>query len=189
MIKSPPTISRRTALAGLFTTMAVSAAPYHANAAGFLRGAGDIRRIRMRSTRTGEGLDTIYWIEGKYIPEALAEINWFMRDWRENEAIQYDARNVDIMAAMLNLMDTDEAYHVVSGYRSPATNRMLARSNGGVAQNSYHMKGMAADLKLSSRSIGQMAGAALACKAGGVGKYNRSNFVHVDCGPVRSWGS
>ena len=110
-----------------------------------------------------------------------------MRDWRQNEAIKYDTRNIDIMAATLRLMDTDEAYHVVSGYRSPKTNAMLRRRNRGVARNSYHMKGMAADLKLSSRSVTQMAKAAIACHAGGVGKYNRSQFVHMDCGPVRTW--
>lgn len=179
--------TRRNVLAGIFTGMVATAAPVYANAAGFLKGAGDIRRIKMTNPRTGESLDTVYWVEGRYIPEVLTEINWFMRDWRENEAIQYDPRNVDIMAATLRMMETNEPYHVISGYRSPATNRMLRQRSSGVAQNSYHMKGMAADLKLTSRSIGQMAGAAMACKAGGVGKYGRSNFVHMDCGPVRTW--
>ncbi|WP_232823059.1 YcbK family protein [Oceanibium sediminis] len=181
------TPSRRDVLAGIFSTAVATAAPVYANAAGFLRGAGDIRRVRLRSTRTGESVDTIYWVEGKYIPEALSEISWFMRDWRQNEVIQYDHRNIDIMAATLKLMDTEEAYHVVSGYRSPATNALLRQRNGGVAQNSYHLRGMAADLKLSSRSISQMAKAAVACNAGGVGKYGRSNFVHMDCGPIRTW--
>ncbi|MEM6464929.1 MAG: DUF882 domain-containing protein [Pseudomonadota bacterium] len=179
--------SRRSFLCGLSGALAVSAAPYYANAAGFLRGAGDIRSIRLRSNRTGESVNTIYWIEGQYLPEALDEINYFMRDWRRNEVIDYDVRNIDIMAATLRLMDTNEPYHVVSGYRSPATNAMLRRSNRGVARNSYHTKGMAADLKLDSRSIHQMARAAIACKAGGVGKYARSRFVHMDCGPVRTW--
>ncbi|MEM9428160.1 MAG: DUF882 domain-containing protein [Pseudomonadota bacterium] len=188
-MRSQPKISvgRRTLLAGIFASAAVSAAPQYARAAGFLRGAGDIRRVKLYSKRTGESVDTIYWIEGRYIPEALAEINWFMRDWRQNEVIRYDRRNIDILAATLRLMDTDEAYHVVSAYRSPSTNAMLRRSNRGVAQNSYHVKGMAADLKLSSRSIHQMARAAEVCNAGGVGKYGRSNFVHMDCGPVRTW--
>lgn len=188
MIKNTlPQGTRRNFLGGVFSAMALTAAPYYANAAGFLRGGGDIRRIRMRSARTGESVDTIYWIEGKYIKEALGEINWFMRDWRQNEVIRYDRRNVDILAATLRLMDTDEAYHVVSGYRSPATNALLSRTNRGVARNSYHMKGMAADLKLGSRSIHDMAKAAVACNAGGVGKYGRSQFVHMDCGPIRTW--
>jgi uncharacterized protein YcbK (DUF882 family) len=77
---------------------------------------------------------------------------------------------------------------LLSGYRSPATNAMLRSNSRGVAKNSLHMKGQAADLRLKSRSVSQMARAAEACSAGGVGHYPRSNFVHMDCGPVRTWG-
>jgi uncharacterized protein YcbK (DUF882 family) len=152
-----------------------------------LRGAGDIRKIKLSNARTAESIDLIYWIEGQYIPEALREVSYFMRDWRRNESIRYDHRNIDIMAAAHRLLETSEPFQVLSGYRTPATNAMLRRRNRGVAKNSYHVKGMAADLKLKSRSIAQMTRAAVACKAGGVGTYRRSQFVHMDCGPVRSW--
>ena len=172
---------------GAFAATAVASAPTYSNAAGFLRGAGDIRRIAMRSGRTGENIDTIYWIEGEYIAEAVREINVHMRDWRTGEAVQMDLRTIDIMAASLNLMDTSEAYLLLSGYRSPQTNQMLSSRSSGVARNSLHVRGQAADLRLQSRSPTQMANAALACRAGGVGRYPGSNFVHMDCGPIRSW--
>jgi uncharacterized protein YcbK (DUF882 family) len=178
----------RRALLGAFAATAVTAAPTIANAAGFLRGGGDIRRIRMYSGRTGERIDTIYWIEGKYVPEAVQEINHFMRDWRTNGVKSIDLRAVDIMAAAHNLLEVDEPYMLLSGYRSPETNAMLRSRSRGVAKNSLHMKGQAADLRLSSRSVGQMARAAAACRGGGVGKYSGSNFVHMDCGVVRTWG-
>lgn len=143
----------------------------------------------MYSTRTGEMLDTIYWIDGDYISEALKEINLFMRDWRNDKTIGIDTRAVDIWTAARSLMDTDEPYMMLSGYRSPETNAMLRSRSRGVARNSLHMKGQAADLRLKSRSVRQMAGAAAACRAGGVGKYSRSNFVHMDCGPIRIWGA
>ncbi len=179
-------ITRR-GLLGAFAATAVSAAPTFSNAAGFLRGAGDIRKIAMHSGRTGERVETIYWIEGEYISEAVREINVFMRDWRTSEAIQMDLRTIDIMSASLNLMDTSEPYLLLSGYRSPQTNAMLRRQSSAVATNSLHMRGQAADLRLQSRSTSQMANAATACRAGGVGKYSGSNFVHMDCGPVRTW--
>jgi len=179
-------ITRR-GLLGAFAATAITAAPTYSNAAGFLRGAGDIRRIGMHSGRTGERLNTIYWIEGEYIAEAVREINIHMRDWRTGEAIQMDLRTIDIMSAALNLMDTTEPYLLLSGYRSAQTNNMLRSSNRGVARNSLHVQGQAADLRLTSRSTTQMANAAIACRAGGVGRYGRSNFVHMDCGPIRTW--
>jgi uncharacterized protein YcbK (DUF882 family) len=180
------TISRRGILSAFAATMIV-AAPTASNAFGILRGAGDIRRIRMYSGRTGESIDTVYWIEGNYIPEAVKEINHFMRDWRNNKVINYDVRNIDIAAAAHNLMGVNEPYMMLSGYRSPETNNMLRARSSGVAKNSLHMQGQAADLRLKSRSVAQMYKAATTCNAGGVGKYNRSNFVHMDCGPVRHW--
>ena len=179
-------ISRR-GLMRAFAATALTATPFYANAAGFLRGGGDVRQIHMRNQRTSEVINMIYWVEGEYISEALTEVSNFMRDWRQNEVIDYDRRNIDIIAATHRLMETDEPYMLLSGYRSPATNAMLAARNRGVACKSYHIRGMAADLRLSSRSTGQMADAAIACNAGGVGKYGRSNFVHMDCGPIRTW--
>jgi uncharacterized protein YcbK (DUF882 family) len=178
----------RRALLGAFAASAVAAAPTYSNAAGFLRGGGDIRRIRMYSGRTGERIDMIYWIEGKYIKDAVKEVNYFMRDWRTDGIKSIDLRTVDIMAASHNLMDVHEPYMLLSGYRSPKTNAMLRSRSRGVAKNSLHMQGQAADLRLSSRSVNQMAKAAMACHGGGVGRYSGSNFVHMDCGVVRSWG-
>jgi uncharacterized protein YcbK (DUF882 family) len=185
------TISRgitRRGLLGAFAATTITAAPTFSNAAGFLRGGGDIRRIRMYNGRTGERIDTIYWIEGEYIGEALREITLFMRDWRTDQTKDVDTRTVDIMAASHSLMEASEPYLLLSGYRSPQTNAMLRRRSSGVAKNSLHMKGKAADLRLESRSVSQMARAALSCRAGGVGRYTGSDFVHMDCGPVRSWG-
>ncbi len=180
-------ISRR-GLLGAFAATLVTAAPTYSNAAGFLRGGGDIRRIKMYSARTGERLDMIYWVEGDYIKDAVEEVHKFMRDWRTDDVKNIDLRTIDIMAAAHNMLDVNEPYMLISGYRSPRTNAMLRSRSGGVAKNSRHLRGEAADLRLNSRSVNQMAKAASACRAGGVGRYSGSNFVHMDCGAVRSWG-
>lgn len=159
-----------------------------ANATGLLRGAGDIRTIRMYNGRADERINMVYWIEGDYIAPALEEVSYFMRDWRNDAVHDIDARTIDIMAAVHGLLDTSEPYMLLSGYRSPETNAMLRSRSSGVARNSLHMRGEAADLRMSSRSVSQMFNAARACNAGGVGRYSRSDFVHMDCGPVRHWG-
>ncbi|WP_319823702.1 YcbK family protein [Thalassovita sp.] len=188
MTNNSSTNFSRRALLGAFAATTLTAAPTFSKAAGFLRGAGDIRRVSMYSGRTGEKLDMIYWIEGEYIKDALKEINFFMRDWRTGSAVGMDTRTLDIIAATHNLLDVNEPYMLLSGYRSPETNAMLRSKSRAVAKNSLHMKGQAADLRMASRSVSQISRAASACSAGGVGRYSRSNFVHMDCGPIRTWG-
>ncbi len=89
----------RRGVLGAFAATAVTAAPTFANASGFLKGSGDIRRLRMTSPRTGEKIDMIYWIEGNYIKDAVREIESFMRDWRTSDVHRIDTRTIDIMAA------------------------------------------------------------------------------------------
>ncbi|MEL6608339.1 MAG: DUF882 domain-containing protein [Pseudomonadota bacterium] len=178
----------RRGLLQAFAATALVAAPTYSNAAGFLRGAGDVRRIKMYSGRTGEHIDMIYWIEGKYISEALKEVNYFMRDWRQDKATNMDTRTVDIITATRNLLDTDNPFMLLSGYRTPQTNAMLRARSSGVAKRSLHMEGKASDLRMNGRSVSQISRAAASCSAGGVGRYSGSNFVHVDCGTVRTWG-
>ena len=171
-----------------FAATTLAAAPTYSHAFGLLRGAGDIRKLNMYSGRTGEHLDMIYWVDGDYIPDALHEVNRFMRDWRTDSAINMDTRAVDILAASHRMLETDTPYLLLSGYRSPKTNAMLRSKSRSVARNSLHMKGQAADIRIEGRSVSQISRAAIACSAGGVGKYSRSNFVHMDCGDIRVWG-
>ena len=111
-----------------------------------------------------------------------------MRDWRTDGIKKIDRRAVDIIAASHNMLEADSPFLMLSGYRSPKTNAMLRSRSSAVARNSLHMQGQAADLRLNGRSVAQISRAAISCSAGGVGKYSRSNFVHMDCGPVRIWG-
>ena len=183
-----PTVITRRGLLGAFAATALVAAPTYANAAGFLRGAGDIRRLKMYSRRTGESLDVIYWIEGDYIKDALTEVNWFMRDWRRDQSRAIDTRTVDIIAATQQLLDTSTPFLMLSGYRTAETNALLRKRSRSVAKKSLHIKGQAADLRMQGKSVRQVARAAASCAAGGVGRYSRSNFVHIDCGEKRLWG-
>lgn len=187
MLNIGTNVTRR-ALLGAFAATAISAAPFFPGVTAYARGSGDIRKLNFYSGRTGEKIDLIYWIDGKYIPESMAEINRFFRDWRNNKVHKIDPRTIDILAAAHNLLRVDEPYMLLSGYRSPETNAMLRARSNGVARNSLHLQGEAADVRLRSRSVSQIAQAAASCKAGGVGRYSGSNFVHMDCGAVRSWG-
>ena len=174
------------ALSGAAVGSALAPAAHAAPA--LLTGAGDIRMIRMQNPRTGDHINSVYWIEGHYIPEVMAAIDHAMRDWRNGQTKTIDPGLIDIVSTTHRLLDTREPFTLYSGYRSPQTNSMLARRNRGVARQSYHVKGMAADLHLDTRSVRQISRAAMQLAGGGVGRYSRSNFVHLDCGPHRDWG-
>ena len=180
-------LSRRTVLLGGLSAGLITSIPGPASPA-VLRGKGSFRSLKVINKRTSERLNTVYWVEGQYIPEALEAFYYMLRDWRQEQMIRIDTRTIDIMAAVYKLVETSEPLEIISGYRSPRTNAMLRSRSRGVARNSYHMRGQAVDLTLKSRSVGQMAAAARSLRAGGVGRYSRSHFVHVDSGPVRDWG-
>lgn len=164
------------------------ATPAFAATPSVLKGAGNFRSLSLVNNRTGEWVKTVYWIDGAYVPEALESINFLMRDWREELVVDIDTRVLDILSHCHQRLDCNEPFEVVSGYRSPKTNALLRRRSRGVARNSYHMKGMAVDIKLRSRSVQQIALAGRTLNAGGVGRYSRAQFVHFDSGPVRTWG-
>ncbi len=145
------------------------------------------RSISLYNTHTGEWLRTVYWADGHYIREAVRDINWILRDHHSDEMRPMDAGVLDVLGMMRERLDTSDPFLVVSGYRSPATNMKLYLRHEGVAKHSYHIKGMAVDLRTESRSLGQVRDAALSLQCGGVGYYPRSDFVHVDCGPIRRW--
>ncbi|MEM1277243.1 MAG: DUF882 domain-containing protein [Pseudomonadota bacterium] len=178
-------LSRRKMLTGLGAAALAStglAAPALAS------GAGDYRSIHLINKRTEEWLKTVYWVEGAYLPEAMAAVDHIMRDWRAEKAIPIDPKTIDIIAATHQLLETEEPFEVISGYRSPQTNAMLRRRSRNVARKSYHVQGMAVDLTLKSRRIRDVSRIAQSFKAGGVGTYSRAQFVHLDSGPLRTWG-
>lgn len=145
------------------------------------------RRLAFQNLHTGERLKTVYWQGGSYVRSALEQINHIMRDYRTNQVKQIDPKLLDLLHRLQALLDTEEPFQIVSGYRSPKTNAKLAAHSGGVAKRSMHVKGKAVDIRLDSRDIAQIRKAALALKGGGVGYYPKSDFVHVDVGRVRSW--
>ena len=181
-------LNRRGFLSAAGSVLIASTTPIWAASPAILSKVTATRSVHLHSTRIGERLRADYWIEGEYIPEMLASISHFLRDWRASKSISYDPRAIDLLSAAHTRLETIEPFEVLSGYRTPETNAMLRRQSRGVAKSSYHMRGMAVDVTLKSRSVDQMYRAALACAAGGVGRYSRSHFVHMDCGPVRFWG-
>lgn len=147
-----------------------------------------VRSLSLHNLHTGERVTTDFWVDGAYQPEALASIDAILRDHRCDTACTMDRHLIELLHRLSRTVDTQKPVEIISGYRSPATNEALRAKSKGVAKNSYHTRGMAADIRFADRSLADLYRAARGMKAGGVGFYGRSRFVHVDVGPVRTWG-
>ena len=145
------------------------------------------KSLRFYHTHTGESLDRVFWADGEYVPAALTDINRLLRDHRTNEVSPIDARLLVLLERLTSLTGPDDTLHVISGYRSPRTNQALADRSDGVSRRSLHMDGQAIDIRIPGRDLANVRNAALSLRAGGVGFYPGSHFVHVDVGRVRAW--
>jgi uncharacterized protein YcbK (DUF882 family) len=145
------------------------------------------RRLALYSTHTGESVDVVYRVGADYVAESLAEIDRVLRDHRNNEVLAIDPSLLDLLHELGTRVNAATPFHVVSGYRSPATNRLLAAHSEGVAKHSLHMDGKAIDIRVPGRDLSTLHRAAVALRLGGVGYYSRADFVHVDVGRVRYW--
>ena len=146
------------------------------------------RRLSFNNLHTGETLDRPYWIEGNYVVETLAEIDRVLRDHRTDQVAAIDTGLLDLLHRVNAMLGTSQPFQVISGYRSPASNQMLASHSGGVAKGSLHMQGKAIDIRIPGIQLADLRRAGLKLQSGGVGYYPGSNFVHLDVGRVRTWG-
>ncbi len=149
------------------------------------------RALKLYFTHTGEKATITYKRNGRLDMQGIAKINRFLRDWRRNENARMDPRLLDVIWEIYDRTGTSDYIHVVSAYRSPATNAMLrgrSRSTG-VAKKSQHMLGKAMDFYIPGVKLATLRALAMQMQSGGVGYYPTSGspFVHVDVGNVRAW--
>jgi uncharacterized protein YcbK (DUF882 family) len=151
-------------------------------------GTGEPYRLRLYQLHTGERLDVVYRNGKDYDPEALARINYFLRDYRNGEVRAYDPRLLDVLHELTQSLGRPAAeIDVVCGYRTPGTNAYLRAHGHAVSEHSLHMEAMAIDIRIPGVSTSEIRDAALKLRRGGVGYYGGDGFVHVDVGRVRRW--
>jgi uncharacterized protein YcbK (DUF882 family) len=179
-----PALSRRGFLKMSAAAMLAAAVPGQALAA---MSNEPERKLSFYHLHTGEKLSAVYWADGAYQQDSLADIYHVLRDFRSGDVSPIDIGLLDLLHSLSMRLDTTAEFQVVSGYRSPTTNAMLAKNSSGVARHSLHMDGLAIDIRLPGRDLAKVHRAALALKGGGVGYYPVSDFVHMDVGRVRQW--
>lgn len=145
------------------------------------------KKLSLYNTHTGESLNTVYYSRGESLIDSLSDINNIMRDHRSGEIEKIDTKLLDTLYLLSERLNTQNAFHIISAYRSPETNNMLRKSSSGVAKKSLHIYGKAVDVRLPGCNLEELREAALQLKRGGVGYYPGSDFVHLDVGPYRYW--
>ena len=149
---------------------------------------GGAWRVSFKNAHTGDSYSGVYRVGDTYSPEAFQKISYVLRDFRTGEIFPMDPHVVDILAmSQKKTIGPQQPMTILSGYRSPKTNSDLGKRSRGVAKNSFHMYGRAIDMHTEGYSTRGLRNVALSLKAGGVGYYPRSNFVHIDTGDVRTW--
>lgn len=145
------------------------------------------RILHLHNINTGETMKAEFFDGRQYNREELVRLDHFFRDYRANKITRIDPQLFDNLYRLQGLLGTRKPVQLICGYRCPVTNNSLRMHHRGVAKNSYHMQGRAMDFRIEGVALSQVRRAAMHMQAGGVGYYPRSNFVHMDTGPVRSW--
>lgn len=171
-----PTLNRRRFVAALAAVPAIAKAR-----------SSEPRVLNFNHLHTGEKLEVEYFNAGVYLPDALDAVNQLLRDFRTGDVAPIDPSLLDLLHALRQSTGAERPFQIISGYRSPLTNRALHERSSGVATKSLHMSGQAIDIRVADVPLPRLRDAALSLRRGGVGFYPGSNFVHVDTGRVRAW--
>ena len=145
------------------------------------------KTLAFLNLHTNETLTCCYWNNGQHDGNALAEINYILRDHRSGEVAPIDTQLLDMLHKLQQLTDSNSPFHIISGYRSAKTNEKLRRTTKGVAKRSLHMQGKAIDVSLPDVKLATFRDAAISLNVGGVGYYTKSGFLHLDTGRPRNW--
>lgn len=178
-------LSRRRFLQGASCLAIGAAFPNLATAA--RKYSHQARNLAFDNLHTGEKLTLTYFENGRYVKDAIDEINHLLRDHRTGDQTAMDPALFDLLHGMRKHLGVNKPFQIISGYRSPATNAMLRKTTSGVATKSQHTLGKAVDIRMEGIDSRTIRKVAIAMQRGGVGYYPESNFVHVDTGRVRSW--
>lgn len=161
----------------LFVSLPSLAAPMHRE-----------RRLRMYNTNTKESLSVVYWFNGRYSRDALRKISYFWRDHRQSQPSPVDIKLINLLWAIETRVSKGKGIiNINSAYRTEKTNNILRKNGYSSAKNSQHIRGGAIDFFIPGYKASHLASVARDFRAGGVGYYQKSNFIHIDTGPIRYW--
>lgn len=181
-------LTRRGLLSGGAMALAAIASPRTLSAFNGVNDPHENKVVRLYNPNTGERLRATYWRSGWFDGGALTEISLLLRDWRQDQAVDFDPYVIDRLHSICAACGFSGEIVALSGYRTKATNDWLRRQpRYNAAENSLHLYGRALDFTLPAASLFKVGDVARHLGGGGVGYYPKQHFVHIDTGEERYW--
>ncbi|HVL57269.1 MAG TPA: DUF882 domain-containing protein [Burkholderiaceae bacterium] len=147
------------------------------------------RTLDLVRPQTNERVNVLYWADGHLWPDGYDRLCHLLRDVQANRSTRIDAELLDTLwaaQAFVGRYGIRQPLEVLSGYRTPATNR-----RAGAVSGSLHTEGRAADFRMSGIHPQVLGELVRGLRSGGVGFYHRESpsggWIHVDTGGERSW--
>lgn len=183
----PPVLTKRRFLKQLVCGSLLAATTPSIAKAALRHYAPPPRTLALQRPHTGDAIQVTYFDQGRYLDDALSEVDYLLRDSHTDELHPIDPALLDQLYDLSQWLGIRQPIEVVSGYRSPFTNAQLRRQSHGVAKHSLHMEGRAIDIRIEGVPTAVIRQAAVAMQRGGVGYYPHADFVHLDTGDIRLW--
>ena len=76
-----------------------------------------VRTLDFKNLHTGETLRATYWAEGQYLKDEMQQVDRILRDHRTGDIINMDAKLIDMLYVMQQLVKVSGPYNIISGYR------------------------------------------------------------------------
>ncbi|WP_426323793.1 YcbK family protein [Pseudoduganella sp. R-43] len=152
------------------------------------------RTISVIRPQSGEKARLTYWKDGEIIDSAYQELCHLLRDVNGKETAAIDPKLFETLwgaQAFVQRFGIESPLEILSGYRTPASNKKLIEQGIPAARQSLHMSGKAADIRIPNLNAEVLGSLVQSFRQGGVGFYYRQGprggWIHADTGLQRSW--
>ena len=152
------------------------------------------RVLEVTRPASGERAKLLYWKDGQVIDAAYQELCHMLRDVNGKETAPIDPKLLETLwgtQAFVARYGIEHPLEILSGYRTPNSNKRLIEAGVPAARQSLHILGRAADIRIANLNSEVLGSLVKSFQQGGVGFYYRAGarggWIHADTGLKRTW--
>ena len=152
------------------------------------------RVLEVTRPASGERAKLLYWKDGDIVDAAYQELCHLLRDVNGKQTAPIDPKLLETLwgtQAFVARYGIDNPLEILSGYRTPSSNKKLIEAGVPAARQSLHIEGRAADIRIANLNGEVLGSLVRSFRQGGVGFYYRpgvrGGWIHADTGLNRTW--